>query len=385
MKITDITTYLVGNPWKNWVFVRIDTDEGIHGIGEGSLGHLSKTVETAIHEMKPFILGLEIFQTETLVTRLMRHVYADGGQIKMCAISALEIACWDAIGKALGQPIYNLVGGRVHERIPAYVNGWYRCPRTPDAFAKAAKHVVAGGYFALKFDPFGSAMTRLNPPDEDLAIDLVAAVREAIGPHVLLAIEAHSRFSPSTAVRIGKRLEPYLPAWFEEPVPHQNVTAMAEVAQRLEIPIATGESLSSKQQVAELLRHTAADIINIEPLHMGGILGSRKVADMVDAHYGTVIPHAAQGPICTLACLHIDISTPNSWLQETFEDFNEPWERHLLTKFPRIIDGYFELPEGPGIGADLNLDEIKRHPYHENPDVSLFEDDWHFRRSEVSS
>ena len=131
MKITEITTYLVGNPWKNWLFVKIDTDEGVHGIGEGSLGHLSKTVEAAVHEMKPFILGLEIFQTETLVTRLTRHVYADGGQIKMCAISALEIACWDAIGKAVGQPIYNLVGGRVHERIPAYVNGWYRVPGRP--------------------------------------------------------------------------------------------------------------------------------------------------------------------------------------------------------------------------------------------------------------
>jgi galactonate dehydratase len=385
MKITDITTYLVGNPWKNWLFVKVDTDEGIHGIGEGSLGHLSKTVEAAVHEMKPFIVGLEVFQTETLVTRLTRQVYADGGQIKMCAISALEIACWDAIGKALGQPIYNLVGGHAHDRIPAYVNGWYRCPRTPDAFAKAAKKVVADGYFALKFDPFGSAMTRLSPPDEDLAIDLVAAVREAVGPHVLLAIEAHSRFTPSTAVRIGKRLEPYVPAWFEEPVPHQNLAAMAHVAQQLDIPIATGESFSSKQQVAELLSHAAIDIINIEPLHMGGILGSRKVADMVDAYYGTVIPHAAQGPICTLACLHIDIATPNSWLQETFEDFNEPWERSLLTKFPRIIGGYFELPDGPGIGADLNLDEVRRHPYHETPDVSLFEEDWQFRRSGISS
>jgi len=114
---------------------------------------------------------------------------------------------------------------------------------------------------------------------------------------------------------------------------------------------------------------------------MGGILGSRKVADMVDAHYGTVIPHAAQGPICTLACLHIDIATPNSWVQETFEDFNEPWELDLLTQFPRIIDGYFELPKGPGIGADLNLEEVRRHPYHENPDVSLFEEDWQFRKS----
>ena len=381
MKIVNIETYLVGNPWKNWLFVQVHTDEGIVGTGEGSLGHLSKTVEAAVHEIKPFIMGLEIFQTELLVSRLTRQVYADGGQIKMCAISALEIACWDAIGKALNQPIYNLVGGRCHDRIPAYINGWYRCDRTPEAFHKAAKFVTDKGFFAMKFDPFGSSIGRMTPDDEDLAIDLIAAVRDAAGPNALLAIEAHSRFTPSSAIRIGKRLEPFRPAWFEEPVPHGNIQSIVEVARHLDVPIATGESFSSKQQVAELLRYDAIDIINIEPLHMGGILGSRKVADMVDAHYGTVIPHAAQGPICTLACLHIDIATPNSWLQETFEDFNEPWELDLLTQFPRIVDGYFELPKGPGIGADLNLEEVRRHPYHENPDISLFEENWQFRKS----
>jgi len=117
MRITEIETYLVGNPWKNWVFARVLTDEGIHGIGEGSLGHLSKTVETAIHEMKPLILGLDVCQTELIVNRLQRHVYADGGQIKMCAISAIEIACWDALGKLLQQPIYNLVGGLCRDRV----------------------------------------------------------------------------------------------------------------------------------------------------------------------------------------------------------------------------------------------------------------------------
>src|ERR1700761_542898 len=173
MRIVNIETFLVGNPWKNWLFVRIVTDEGIYGIGEGSLGHLSKTVETAVHEMKPFVIGLEVFQVELMVTRLSRFVYADGGQIKMCAISALEIACWDAMGKALNQPIYNLVGGRAHDRIPAYINGWYRCERTPEAFAKAAKFVIDKGFFAMKFDPFGAALTRPTPREEDLAIDLV--------------------------------------------------------------------------------------------------------------------------------------------------------------------------------------------------------------------
>jgi len=381
MRITDIETYLVGNPWKNWLFVKVHTDEGLHGIGEGSLGHLSKTVEAAIHEMKAFVLGLEIFQTEMLVTRLNRHVYADGGQIKMCAISAIEIACWDAIGKALNQPVYNLVGGLCRDRVRAYANGWYRNERTPEAFAGSAKRAVGMGYTALKFDPFGTAMTIMSPQEEALSIEIVAAVREAVGPHVDLAIEAHSRFSVSTAVRIGKKLEPFAPAWFEEPVPHGNIPAIVEVARHLELPIATGESLSSKQQVAELLSYNEIDIINVEPLHMGGILGTRKVADMIDAHYGLIIPHAAQGPICTVACLQIDAATPNAWLQETFEDFNEPWERDLVTGFPALADGHFELPAGPGLGIDLNLEEVRKHPYHENPDVSLFEENWFFRRS----
>ncbi len=384
MRISNVETFLIGNPWKNWLFVKVSTDEGLYGIGEGSLGHLSKTVEAAIHETKPFIMGLEIFQTELLVTRLTRHVYADGGQIKMCAISALEIACWDAIGKALGQPVYNLVGGLCRDRVRAYANGWYRNERTPEAFAASAKKVVARGYSAMKFDPFGTAMGVMTPRDEALSIDIVAAVREAVGPNVDLAIECHSRFNPSTAIRIGKKVERYEPAWFEEPVPHQNIPAIVEVARHLEIPVGTGESMSSKQQVAELLAYNAVDVLNVEPLHMGGILGSRKVADMADAHYALVIPHAAQGPICTVACLHIDAATPNAWLQETFEDFNEPWERKLVTGFPEIRDGHFDLPRGPGLGIDLNLDEISRHPYHEDLDISLFEEDWQLRRSQAA-
>jgi galactonate dehydratase len=382
MRIVDVETHLVGNPWKNWLFLRLLTDEGIVGIGEGSLGHLSKTVETAIHEMKPLIIGLQVFQTELITTRLQRHVYADGGQIKMCAISAIEIACWDAIGKALKQPIYNLTGGACRDRVRAYANGWYRCERTPAAFAQAAKNALAMGYTALKFDPFGSAIGIMPASEEDLAIDILAAVRDAVGPKIDLAIEAHSRFNVSTAIRVGLRLEPFRPAWFEEPVGHNNIASIVEVARRVNVPVATGESFSSKQEIAELLRHDAVDIINFEPLHMGGILGSRKVADMVDAHYGLVIPHAAQGPVCTLACIHIDAATPNAWLQEAFEDFNEPWERKLVTWFPRLIDGHFELPSEPGLGADLDLDEVARHPYHENLDITLFEDDWHFRRSQ---
>ena len=384
MKIRDIKTYLVGNPWKNWLFVQVETDEGIHGIGEGTLGHLTRTVETAIHELKPLILGMEVFQIELLLRRLVRDIFADGGQIQMCAISSIEIACWDIIGKALGQPIYNLLGGRYHEKIRAYANGWYRCPRTPQDFAKAAKEVVRLGYTAMKFDPFGTVWRKPQPVELGLAIDIVNAVRDAVGSSVDLAIEAHSRFSVETAIRVGKRLEAAAPAWYEDPVPHGNIHAAIEVARHVDVPVGTGERLSSKQQFAELLREDAITVITLEPLHVGGILATRKIADMVDAHYGVILPHSAQGPVCTLANIQIDVCTPNFYMQEYFDQFNEPWEKDLLTWTPKLINGYLEIPTAPGLGADLNLEEVKRHPYHETGDMLLYEPDWHFRRSERS-
>jgi galactonate dehydratase len=380
MRIKDISTYLVGNPWKNWLFVRLDTDEGVHGIGEGTLGQFSRTIEAAIHEMKHLILGLDVFQVETMVQRMARDVFADGGQIKMCATSAIEMACWDVIGKALGQPVYNLLGGRCRDSVRAYANGWYRCSRTPEAFAAKAQEVVALGYSAMKFDPFGTAWRKMTRAEEDLSIDIVAAVREAVGPTVDIIIEAHARFGVATAIHIGKRLEPMSPAWYEDPVPHRNPQATTEVARHLEIPIGTGESLSSKQQFVELLRDDAIDVVTMEPLHLGGILGSRKIADLVDAHYGVIVPHSAQGPICTLACLQIDACTPNFYMQEYFDQFNVGWERDLLTWNPHLADGCLDLPTAPGLGADLNLEVVKAHPYHETGDMSLWDQDWHYRR-----
>jgi galactonate dehydratase len=381
VKITDIKTYLVGNPWKNWLFVRVETDEGIHGIGEGTLGQLSRTVEAAVHEFSPFVLGFEPFQVEAIVGRLTRDVFADGAQIKMCAISAIEIACWDIVGKALGQPVYNLLGGLCRGRVRAYANGWYRCPRRPEDFAQKAKEVVQMGYTAMKFDPFGTAWRKIDCADEDLSLDIVAAVRESVGRNVDLAIEAHARFDVSTAIRIGKRLEPIAPVWYEDPITHHNPRGITEVARRVDVPLGTGESLTSRQQFVDLLRDEAIDVVTLEPLHVGGILGSRKIADLVETYNGVIVPHSAQGPICTLACLQIAACTPNFYMQEHFDPFNVAWERDLLTWNPKLTDGYLEVPKTPGLGADLNLETVKAHPYHTQPDITLWERDWQFRRS----
>ena len=217
MKITDVKTYIAGNPWKNWVFARVDTDEGVHGIGEGTLNGFAKTVEAAIHELKEFVIGADPFDVETHSLRLFRDVFSDGGQVQGSALAAIEYACYDIMGKVTHQPVYRLLGGRCHERLRVYANGWYRGPRTPESFHEKAKEVVARGYTALKFDPFGPAWRVVDREDFALALDIIGAVRDAVGPNVDVLIEGHNRFSVHTALQFADGMAKYQPTWFEAP------------------------------------------------------------------------------------------------------------------------------------------------------------------------
>jgi galactonate dehydratase len=383
MKITAIETYIAGNPWKNWLFARVLTDEGIHGVGEGTLNGFGKTVEAAIHELKPHVLGMDPFQTEIISQRLIRDVYSEGAQIHNCAAAAIEIACWDIIGKACKQPIYNLWGGRCHEKLRAYANGWYRGPRTPESFAEKAKQVAARGYTAMKFDPFGSAWRTLSRYDFDLSVDIIRAVRDAVGPAVDLLIEVHCRFNVATAIEFSEAIHQFRPAWYEEPVPHTNIGAMVEVARRSPVPVATGESLSNKQQFAELMKHDVVSIFQPEPLNLGGLFTARIVAGMADAHFGVIAPHSAQGPICSAACAQLNASIPNFFIHEIFDEFNEPWEKHIVTNPVEVVSGYIEISERPGLGTDLNIEEILRHPYQQENYLPLFKPGWEKRERQA--
>jgi len=384
MQITSIETYIAGNPWKNWLFAKVATSDGVHGIGEGTLNYFGKTVEAAIHELKPLVLGMDPFQVEIISQRLIRDVYSEGAQVHMCAVAAIEIACWDIIGKVTNQPIYNLWGGRCHEKLRAYANGWYRGPRTPESFAEKARTVAARGYTALKFDPFGNAWRTLPRRDFDLTIDIIRAVREAVGDAVDLLIEGHSRFNVSTAVELAHAMEPLRPAWFEEPVPHTNIAAMVEVARRSPVPIATGESFSNKQQFAELLKENAINILQPEPLNLGGLFAARKIADLADAYYAVIAPHSAQGPVCSAACVQLNASIPNFFIHEIFDEFNEPWEKEIVTGGVELKNGYIEIPERPGLGIDLNIEEILKHPYQQENYLPLFKPGWELRRTQSS-
>jgi len=382
MKITAIETYIAGNPWKNWLFARVFTDEGIYGVGEGTLNYFAKTVEMAIHELKPLILGIDPFQVEIISQRLIRDVWSDGAHIHMCAVAAIETACWDIIGKACNQPIYNLWGGKCHDRLRAYANGWYRGPRTPESFGEKAKDVIRRGYTALKFDPFGDAWRTLSRYDFDLSIDIIRAVRDAVGSKVDILVEGHRRFNVGTAVELAEAMHPFQPTWFEEPVEHTRISATIEVARRSPVPIASGENLSNKQQVAELLEADVVSYFQPEPLNLGGLYAARKLAELADAHFAMMAPHSAQGPLCSAGCVQLNASTPNFFIHEIFDEFNEPWEKEIVTGAVEVVDGYIDVPARPGLGIDLNIEEIRKHPYQQEAWLPLFKSGWEMREGE---
>src|SRR5207245_1520393 len=271
-----------------------------------------------------------------------------------------------------------------HEQLRAYANGWYGGRRTPESFAEKAKKVAARGYTALKFDPFGSAWRTLSRHDFDLSVDIIRAVRDVVGPSVDLLIEGHCRFNVATAIEFSEAIHQFRPAWFEEPVPHTNIAAMIEVARRSPVPVATGESLSSKQQFAELLKHEVVNIIQPEPLNLGGLLTARIVAGMADAHFAMVAPPSAQGPVCSAACVQRHASIPNFGIPYIFDQSTEPWEKKIVTNPLELVDGYIEVPERPGLGIDLNIEEIRKHPYRQENYLPLFKPGWEKRERQIA-
>ena len=379
MKITGITSHIIGNNWKDWLWVRVDTDEGIEGVGEGTVNALARTVETAIRELEARIAGHDPFEVEALLIATQRDVYTDGGQVHGAAVAAIEMACWDIVGKALNTPVHKLLGGRLRERVRVYANGWYTVDRTPEAFAEAARRVIDLGFTAMKFDPFGDSWQVQSSYEEDQSISLVEAVRDEVGPSVDLMIEAHGRFGTSAAVRIAERLAPFRPAWFEEPVSHHNIPLLADVARRSPVPVAAGESFSSLQQFAELLATGAVGIVQPEPVHLGGLWRTRQAAALADAFHAVVAPHNAQGPICSAVSAQLGACVPNFYVQESFDCFNEAWTRDLVDPPISVVDGYIETPRGPGLGIQVDWDRVRNRAGSTRHSLELFSRGWELR------
>ena len=272
--------------------------------------------------------------------------------------------------------------GRRHARqIKAYANGWYRVERRPEAWHAAAKEVIAKGYRALKFDPFGSGFYEFTREEKLLSVALVEAVYDAVGPDVELLVEMHGRFNPVTAVEIIRDLAEFRPAWVEEPVPPENLRALRdvrEVALALGTPVATGERIHTPYEYRELFELGAADIIQTDITHFGGIMNTKKLAGTAEMYYVLIAPHNVGGPCSTMASLALAATTPNFKIQEYFNDFADPPVKAVGIGMPEVVDGYFPLPQMPGLGIEIDEALIAEHPQRET-DFNLFSDDWHRR------
>ncbi|MDQ6695630.1 MAG: mandelate racemase/muconate lactonizing enzyme family protein [Chloroflexota bacterium] len=376
MKIIELQTFMANAGLRNYLFIRLRTDTGLTGVGEASLEWQEKTVQTLVHEwVEGQVLGRDPFDIEPVVGGMIRDQY-QGGSTVMTAISGVEIAMWDIIGKACNQPVYRLLGGRQHRRIPAYANGWYGGAKTPGDFAARARHAVLLGYRALKFDPFGVAWKDMQPEDAEFALERVTAVREAVGPQVGLMIEFHGRLSAGSAVEMMRKLETYNPTWCEEPVAPENLELLAEVKGRTSLPISTGERLYTLADFYRLTRLRAADIVQPDISHCGGILAAKKIAAFAAVQDMRVAPHCSVGPVALAAALHFDVSTPNFMVQEAFGEFDVPWRDTLVGGWNPLSKGEFVLEDRPGLGIDIDEEAIARHPYVQNPFPSLWDGEW---------
>jgi len=376
MKITDLRTFVVGNPWKNWVFVKLYTDQGITGLGEATRGLSTKPAVGDVEELAPHVIGQDPLQPEKLWYRMHKARFL-GHSIGM---SAIEQACWDILGKSLGAPMWKLFGGKHWERLRVYANGWYQGPRDPAFFAEAAAKMVSKGYTALKFDPFGGAYQQITPESEQTAVDIVRAARDAVGPKVDLLIEAHDRFTVTNAIRLGKRLEAFRPFWIETPVRTYDIQANIEVARAIQIPVVLGEGFGRLREFAELLSFRVIDIVQPEPMALGPSM-ARKAFAIAQAYEALVACHQAQSPFCTAMNAHLHASIPNFLIQENFDDSLEPWTWDVLQGVPRVDgEGYLRVSDAPGWGVELDEGEAAKHPYGERNFLRLFEEGWETRR-----
>ena len=376
MRLADFRTFVVHDGYRTFVFLKLYAEDGLTGVGEGTVEWNERAVEACLGQTCPRIMGSDPFDTEALWERLYRDGYWRNDLVLLSALSAIDQACWDLKGKKLGVPVHALLGGRRRDRLRAYANAWYWGCVTPEEFARAAVKVAREGYTALKWDPFGDADTTMSPAAMRAAVANVAAVREAVGAEVDLAIEVHGRLAPAWAIEMARRLAPFEPFFYEEPVPAENVEALVQVARAIRIPVATGERLCTKFQFDEVLRRQAAAIIQPDLCHAGGLTEVKKIAALAEAAYVPLAPHNASGPIGTAAAVQLDAAIPNFLIQEYFVA-QAPWIDEVVEGGPRVVNGEIRVPERPGLGVELHDAAALAHPFQETwGGKTLWSRDW---------
>ena len=362
MKVTDVKAFTVDCFRTNWVFVKVYTDEGIDGVGEATLEYKEKALLGAVEHIKDYLVGKDPRNVEKHFHDIYRDAYWRGGAVLMSALSAVETALWDILGKSLGVPVYALLGGKVHDSARIYVNGWFAGAKTPAQFAEKAKEAVKRGVTAMKWDPFSKSYLQISNKDLDTALECVAAVRDAVGESVDLLIEGHGRFDVPTGIKIAKELEQFKPMFFEEPTPPDNLEALKAVREKSPVAISAGERLYTLKSYKDLFEMRAADYIQPDVSHAGGIMELKKIAAVAEAYYIPFAPHNPSGPVANAATLQLAACCPNFCILEIMYS-DVTWRKDVTDESLEYSDGRIKIPERPGIGVEINEAECLKHPY----------------------
>jgi galactonate dehydratase len=368
MKIARIETFILGTgSSKDLLFCRVETGDGVHGWGEAYVTHGKETViAEVIRRMAPHIIGRSVFNIRHTGQVMFEDFAIKRGSPELSAAwSAVEIASWDILGKHTGLPVYNLIGGASRERVRVYANGWSRAGSIEEGVERGLQ-IKALGFTAAKFDPFpGPWRSFVDRRDEEFAIAYVAAMRAALGADFELLIEAHRRFAPSHAVRIGRRLADLGIDWYEEPCLAENIDLVAEVRRQVPVPIVTGEALYSKEAFFECLAKRAADILNPDICVVGGITAMLDIAAMAQPQAVVLAPHNYNSTLSGLAAtVHLSAVVPNFRIAEYFVNFEAPC-REIATQSLNVTAGWIDLPTAPGLGIDIDVDKLRSRPHQE--------------------
>jgi galactonate dehydratase len=356
--ISEVRPFVLGAGGKNITIVRVRTDDGLEGIGEGTINYRVRAIHGAVQDFAMYLVGKDASQIERHWQALYRNSFFRGGPIQMTALSAIEQALWDIRGKALGVPVWDLLGGAARDRIATYTHGG---GRNPQVAAERCLALLEEGHRAIKLGIPGAVEPVLDERAVGATVAIVRAVRDAVGPDVRLMVDCHAKPTPPVAMRLAAELAPFGLLFLEEPLPPENVDALATVARASLVPVATGERLFTRWGFREVVEKQAAAVLQPDLGHCGGILEARKIAALAETYYASVAPHNPRGPGVTMASLHVAACTPNFLIQEIVHD--DPLREEMLVEPLRVENGFVSLPAAPGLGLRFDEALAGRFPY----------------------
>ncbi len=359
--IKNIEIYELGSPeeksspWSSTILIlKLTSSEGRVGFGEAPTTMMTLPVKESMNEVARIFQNKNYFNIEKNLRDYYKNAfYVTKSVEETAALSAFEIASWDLIGKNLGSPVYNLLGGKFNDEIRAYANGWYSDCVSPEDFVSKAKSLVSIGYSAFKFDPFGNNYDKINEEGIKKSAEIVAQMRSSLGDKIDLLIECHGRFSPKYAISAGKALEEYNPLFIEEPVHPELENSLREFRSKVNIPVALGERLLNKEDFARYVSGGMVDVIQPDLTNSKGILEAKKIAAIAESFGVPVAYHNAFGPVQTAATVNVDYTLPNFLIQESFEESWPAWKKNLFSGYS-VKNGSIQLSGKPGLGIEVN-------------------------------